>query len=168
MAKNFDRIALTLAVMPVGKAVTPAEIEASVNNGPYAAKYISFLRRLGFDISVQKDGRNVVSYTIVSEPADAEAHRSSVVAAKAVKCARAKVAKVKPAKAAKQPKARLSKQTPIKAAARNILADKADQEADRLLAEIGMKNAGEYAGGTYSVDPDWDSMDGIEVSNFLK
>jgi hypothetical protein len=66
---------------------------------------------------------------------------------------------------------RQSKQTssaPVQKAARQVLKDRADAEADRLLAEIGMKNAGEYAGGTYSVDPDWDSMDGIDVANFLK
>ena len=75
------------------------------------------------------------------------------------------------AKASKPVKARQSKQTasaPVKKAARQVLKDRADAEADRLLAEIGMKNAGEYAGGTYSVDPDWDSMDGIDVANFLK
>ena len=165
MAKNFDRIALTLAVMPVGKAVTPAEIEASVNNGPYAAKYISFLRRLGFVISVQKDGRNVVSYTIESEPADAALHRAH------------KEPKAKSAPAAKAPKAskpakvRQSKQTApekTKKAARNVLKDRADAEADAILAEIGLRNGGEVGGGTYSVDPDWDSMDGIDVANFLK
>lgn len=167
MAKNFDRIALTLAVMPVGVAVTPAEIEASVNNGPYAAKYISFLRRLGFVISVQKDGRNVVSYTIESEPADAAVHRAH----KEPKAKAAKAPKVKAPKASKPVKARQSKQTApekTKKAARNVLKDRADAEADAILAEIGLRNGGEVGGGTYSVDPDWDSMDGIDVANFLK
>lgn len=164
MAKNYDRIALTLAVMPVGKAVTPAEIEASVNNGPYAAKYISFLRRLGFVISVQKDGRNVVSYTIDSEPADAAEHRAH----KASMSPKPKAAKTPKVKAPKPVKAKVSKQTPVKKAARNVLQERADKEADSILAEIGLKRGGEYAGGTYSVDPDWDSMDGIDVANFLK
>ena len=82
---------------------------------------------------------------------------------------KAKVAKAP--KVSKPVKVRQSKQTPsapVKKAARNVLKERADAEADRLLAEIGMKNAGEYAGGTYSVDPDWDSMDGIDVANFLK
>jgi predicted Zn-dependent protease len=167
MSKNFDRIALTLAVMPVGKAVAPAEIEASVNNGPYAAKYISFLRRLGFTVSVQKNGRNVVSYTIDAEPENAAEHRALKSAAP--KAPKAKAAKAP--KAAKQPKARLSKQTPAKKAkkpAREVLKERADKEADAILADIGLRTGGEYAGGTYSVDPDWDSMDGIDVANFLK
>ena len=167
MSKNFDRIALTLAVMPLGKAVTPAEIEASVNNGPYAAKYISFLRRLGFTVSVQKNGRNVVSYTIDAEPENAAEHRASKAAAPKAPKAKA----VKAPKAAKQAKVRVSKQTPAKGSkksARQVLQDRADKEADAILADIGLKSGGEYAGGTYSVDPDWDSMDGIDVGNFLK
>lgn len=171
---------LTLQLFEVGKAVTPSEINAHVGRGDYAAKYISFLRgRHGFEFSVQKDGRTVVSYTLVSEPdnaADVRAKAIAAPAAKAVAAAHgaAKAVKAKAPKAAKPAKAakvRQSKQTaPAKTqkAARNVLKDRADAEADRLLAEIGMKNAGEYAGGTYSVDPDWDSMDGIDVANFLK
>jgi hypothetical protein len=82
-----------------------------------------------------------------------------------------KAAKVAKTKASKPVKVRQSKQTasaPVKKAARQVLKDAADKQADALLAELNMKNAGEYAGGTYSVDPDWDSMDGIDVANFLK
>lgn len=158
---------LALQLFEVGKAVTPSEINAHVGRGDYAAKYISFLRgRHGFEFSVQKDGRTVVSYTLVSEPDNAADVRAKATAVKPVKVAKPKAAK--PAKAAK---VRQSKQTALaktQKAARNVLKDKADAEADRLLAEIGMKNAGEYAGGTYSVDPDWDSMEGIDVANFLK
>lgn len=164
---------LALQLFEVGKAVTPSEINAHVGRGDYAAKYISFLRgRHGFEFSVQKDGRTVVSYTLVSEPDNAADVRANATAAPATKAVKpVKVAKPKAAKPAKAAKVRQSKQTaPAKTqkAARNVLKDRADAEADRLLAEIGMKNAGEYAGGTYSVDPDWDSMDGIDVANFLK
>ena len=159
----------------IGKAVTPSEINAHVGRGDYAAKYISFLRgRHGFDFSVQKDGRTVVSYTLISEPdnaADVRAMATGSGSVKAAKAAKPKAAKAAKPKASKPVKARQSKQTataPVKKAARNVLKEKADREADALLAEIGMKNAGEYAGGTYSVDPEWDSMDGIDVANFLK
>lgn len=155
-----------LAVIELNKPVTPAEINAHVGTGDYAAKYISFLKnRYGFGFTVQKDGKTVVSYTMVSEPANVAELRAAQPKSKTAPAPKAKTPKVK-AKA--QPKARLSKQTPIKAAARNILKEKADKEADRLLAEIGAKNAGEVGGGTYSVDSDWDSMDGIDVANFLK
>jgi hypothetical protein len=162
---------LTLQLFEIGKAVTPKEINDHVGRGDYAAKYISFLRnRHGFEFSVQKDGREVVSYTLLMEPKNAAEVRARATAAPAA----VKTAKVKAApkvKASKPIKVRQSKQTPsapVKKAARQVLKDHADAEADRLLAEIGMKNGGEYAGGTYSVDPDWDSMDGIDVANFLK
>lgn len=159
----------------IGKAVTPSEINAHVGRGDYAAKYISFLRgRHGFEFSVQKDGRTVVSYTLIYEPdnaADVRAMAAGSGSVKAAKAAKPKAAKAAKPKASKPVKARQSKQTataPVKKAARNVLKERADKEADALLAEIGMKNAGEYAGGTYSIDPDWDSMDGIDVANFLK
>ena len=152
----------------IGKAVSPSDINKHVGRGDYAAKYISFLRnRHGFEFSVQKDGREVVSYTLTAEPENSKLVRDLAVAAKAVKAA--KPAKAPKAKAAAKPvKAKLSKQTPVAKAARNVLKEKADAQADALLRDLGMKNAGEYAGGTYSVDPDWDSMDGIDVANFLK
>lgn len=167
---------LALQLFEVGKVVTPSEINAHVGRGDYAAKYISFLRgRHGFEFSVQKDGRTVVSYTLVSEPdnaADVRAKATAAPAAKAVAAAhgaaKAVKAKAVKAKAVKPAKVKVSKQTPVKKAARNVLQDKADKEADALLRDLGMRNAGEYAGGTYSVDPDWDSMDGIDVANFLK
>lgn len=159
---------LALQLFELGKAVTPKEINDHVGRGDYAAKYISFLRgRHGFEFSVQKDGRTVVSYTLIAEPKNAAEVRAKATAAPAAKAPKAKAAAK--TKAAKPAKVRQSKQTaPVAKAARNVLKERADAEADRLLAEIGMKNAGEYAGGTYSVDPDWDSMDGIDVANFLK
>jgi hypothetical protein len=164
---------LALQLFKIGEPVSPSDINKHVGYGDYAAKYISFLKnRHGFDFSVQKDGRAVVSYTLTAEPANAADVRAmAVTAPKQAKVKATKAAKVAKPKASKPVKVRQSKQTPsapVKKAARNVLKDHADAEADRLLAEIGMKNGGEYAGGTYSVDPDWDSMDGIDVANFLK
>lgn len=160
---------LALQLFEVDKSVTPKEINAHVGRGDYAAKYISFLKnRHGFTFTVQKDGREVVSYTLAAEPANAAEVRAKATEVAPAKVAKVKVPKVKAEKKTKT-KVRKSKQTaPAAKAARTVLKDKADQVADALLAEIGMKNAGEYAGGTYSVDPDWDSMDGIDVANFLK
>ena len=162
---------MVLDIMNVGTTLTPSEIDKHVGNGNYASKHIWFLGKLGFKFDIKKDGRSVISYTMTDEPdnvAEIRAGGSAAKPAKSVKSPKVKVAKVaKP----KQVKVRVSKQTPeapVKKAARNVLKDRADAEADRLLAEIGMKNGGEYAGGTYSVDPDWDSMDGIDVANFLK
>jgi hypothetical protein len=152
---------------------TPDEINAHVGKGNYASKYICYLKLEGYEIETVKDGRTVVEYKFISDGDSAIREYKWVPPAQRgqVKTPKVKAAKATKPKASKPVKVRQSKQTPsapVKKAARNALKDRADAEADRLLAEIGMKNAGEYAGGTYSVDPDWDSMDGIDVANFLK
>lgn len=154
-------------------SATPAEINAHVGKGNYAAKYVCYLKLYGYEIETVKDGRTVTEYKFISDGDSATRNFKWVAPADRgkVKTPKVKAAKVAKPKASKPVKVRQSKQTPsapVKKAARNALKDRADAEADRLLAEIGMKNAGEYAGGTYSVDPDWDSMDGIDVANFLK
>lgn len=156
-------------------SATPAEIEAHVGAGPYASKYICYLKLRGYEIETVKTGRTVTEYKFISDGDSATREYQWVPPAQRGKTAAPKQKKVKAAakpKASKPVKVRQSKQTAsaekVVKAARNVLKEKADREADALLAEIGMKNAGEYAGGTYSVDPDWDSMDGIDVANFLK
>lgn len=160
-------------------SATPDEINTHVGRGNYAAKYVCYLKLEGYEIETIKAGRTVTEYKFISDGDSATrnyqwvppAQRGKTAAPKQKKTKIARDAKAVFEKASKSIKVRQSKQTPsapVKKAARNVLKDRADAEADRLLAEIGMKNAGEYAGGTYSVDPDWDSMDGIDVANFLK
>lgn len=144
-----------LAVMQVGKPVTPSEINACVGTGDYAAKYISFLKnRYGFDFSVQKNGRQVVSYTMLKEPSNVAELRGAQP--------KQKVAKVKAPKVAKPSKA----QKVIAKVAPSVKQVK-DAEADRLLAELNMKNAGEVAGGSYSIDNDWDSVEGMDLKALI-
>jgi hypothetical protein len=152
---------------------TPAEINDHIGKGNYASKYICYLKLLGYEIETVKDGRTVTEYKFISDGDSATRNYQWVPPAKRGQTAtpKVKIAKAPKTKAAKPVKVRQSKQTaqaPVKKAARNALKERADKEADALLRELGMKNAGEYAGGTYSVDPDWDSMDGIDVANFLK
>src|SRR5665213_4022680 len=66
-----------LSVIKLNEPVTPSQINIQVGTGDYAAKYISFLRKDGFEFSTQKDGRQVVSYTLVKEPANVERFRSA-------------------------------------------------------------------------------------------
>jgi len=160
-----------LAFLKEKGTATPAQIEKHVGQGAYASKYVCYLKLRGFEIETVKTGRTVTEYKFVSDGDSATRDYQWVPPAQRGANATPKQKKVKAPKASKPIKVRQSKQTPsapVKKAARNILKERADAEADRLLAEIGMKNAGEYAGGTYSVDPDWDSMDGIDVANFLK
>ena len=67
-----------LAVIKLNKPVTPKEINDYVGTGDYAAKYISFLNtRYGFTIEAQKDGRTVVAYVCIAEPANVAALRAT-------------------------------------------------------------------------------------------
>lgn len=131
-----------LGVIKMGKPVTPAEINAHVGTGDYAAKYISFLKnRYGFTFSVQKNGRQVVSYTLLKEPKNVEALRGSQPKVKAAKVAVAKVAK--PAKAAK-----IASAVSVKPA-----------KVDVVQKQFG--STGEVS--SFNVDGDFDSMDGVDV-----
>ena len=74
-----------LAVFPLGATVTPDVINKHVGTGDYAAKYVSFLNtRFGFKIVANKDGRRVVSYTMIAEPDNVATLRGSTAATKIV------------------------------------------------------------------------------------
>lgn len=149
-------------------SATPDEINAHVGKGNYAAKYVCYLKLHGYEIETVKNGRTVTEYKYISDGDSATRNFKWVAPADRDKPKAVKAVKAPKAKAVKVRQSKQTAQAPVKKAARNVLKERADKEADALLAEIGMKNAGEYAGGTYSVDPDWDSMDGIDVANFLK
>ena len=156
--------------------VTPQELNDFVGAGNYASKYVCYLKLEGHEIVANKQGRTIVSYTYVGAGDSATKEYKWVAPAKrgaapaAPKAKKTAAPKVKAVKVAKPVKVRQSKQTaqPAQKAARNVLKERADKEAEAILADLGMRTGGEYAGGTYSIDPDWDSMDGIDVANFLK
>lgn len=74
-----------LGAIQLNKPVTPTEINDHVGTGNYAAKYITFLRRMGFNFDTTKDGRTVTGYILVSEPANAAEIRAAVPKAKTPK-----------------------------------------------------------------------------------
>ena len=120
-------------------SATPAEIEAHVGAGPYASKYICYLKLRGYEIETVKTGRTVTEYKFISDGDSATREYQWVPPAKRGQAAAPKQKKAKAAakpKASKPVKARQSKQTAtptVKKAARNVLKEKADKEADALL-----------------------------------
>lgn len=162
-----------LAVLQLGKTVTPQDINDHVGTGDYAAKYVSFLNtRYGFTITANKDGRRVVSYTVIAEPANAADLRAQTpkaakakVAAKAPKVAAPKAAKA-PAKSAKSvadiKAANLAKLKEV--AANRTKAAKRVREFDDVTEQFG--TSGEV-GTSFNVDRDWDSIDGLDLSKLL-
>jgi len=188
-----------LAVLQMGKTVTPKEINDHVGTGDYAAKYVSFLNtRYGFTITANKDGRKVVSYTMIAEPANAAELRSATPKTKV-----AKPKAVKAPKAAKV-KANIAQPTFVPKVAKALAAEnaaivRAVTEAENI-AEIKAKNletmkkvaakfkpkaakkakkvrdyddvteqfgtSGEV-GTSFSVERDWDSIDGLDLQKLL-
>jgi hypothetical protein len=167
-----------LAVFPLGATVTPDVINSHVGTGDYAAKYVSFLNtRYGFKITANKDGRKVVSYTMIAEPDNAATLRAAQP--KAAKAKAAKVAKV-PApikvveKAIKAANKSISNKAAIKAknletlkavAAKRKAAPKSKvREYDDVTETFG--TSGEV-GTSFNVDRDWDSVEGLDLSKLL-
>lgn len=137
---------LTLELFAKGAVQTPSEIDAFVGNGPYASKHIWFLRKLGHDITINKNGRTVVSYVY-----------NGVGTATAVAPKPAKVAKAKPAKVAVPA---VAKTKAVKSAAASFMAKR---KADAVTKQFG--SSGEVS--SFGVDADWDSMEGVDVKSLV-
>jgi hypothetical protein len=179
-----------LAVIKMGVPVTPTEINDYVGTGDYAAKYISFLRtRNGFEFTIQKDGRKVVSYTMIKEPADVEALRNLQPKAKTTKAPKAKVAKAPKVKASKvlgltmaeanEIREEVASERALEIKAKNLetmkkvaakfkptKAKKAKKvrEFDDVTEQFG--TSGEV-GTSFSVERDWDSIEGLDLQKLL-
>ena len=135
------------------------------STGDYAAKYVSFLNtRYGFNITANKDGRKVVSYTVIAEPSNASDLRSQQPKAPKVKTA--KVAAPKPAKPSKTMAASVAD---IKAAnlaklkevaANRSKAAKKVREFDDVTETFG--SSGEV-GTSFSVYRDFDSFEDVDL-----
>ena len=122
------------------------------------------ISRYGFTITANKDGRRVVSYTVIAEPSNASDLRSQQPKAPKVKTA--KVAAPKPAKPSKTMAASVAD---IKAAnlaklkevaANRSKAAKKVREFDDVTETFG--SSGEV-GTSFSVDRDFDSFEDVDL-----
>lgn len=174
------RVKPIIHLIALNKSVTPSQIDDLVrpagSSKNYSAKYITFLRLLGFDFSVQKDGRKIVSYTCTVEPANAANVRNvgaKVTKAKAAKASAPKAAKVVKTAAPKVAAKSAKSVADIKAAnlaklkevgANRAKAAKRVREFDDVTEQFG--TSGEV-GTSFNVDRDWDSMEGVDISKLL-
>lgn len=142
---------LLLQIMQVGTTLAPTEIDKHVGNGPYASKHIWFLGKLGFKFDIVKQGRTVVSYTLLSEPANAASIRNPVVATKVVKTKATPVAK------------KVAKSAPTKVAITAAKTKTKKVKVDAVTKQFG--TSGEVS--SYGVDADWDSMEGVDVRSLV-
>jgi hypothetical protein len=176
-----------LAVIQLNKPVTPTEINDCVGTGDYAAKYISFLRRDGFVFDTTKDGRRIVSYTLIAEPVNVAYFRG--LQPKRDKLAEqvkreGKTYEVLKAKGelfsqkAAKAKAKVKTEDEIKAAnlatmqkvsakiSKKVAASKPKKRkvVDYVEKELG--STGEIA-TSFTVDGDWDSMEGVNIKALI-
>jgi len=175
-----------LAVIQLNKPVAPSVINQCVGTGDYAAKYISKLRKDGFEFTSTKDGREIVSYTLVAEPSNAAYFRNMQPKVKGAK----KAVVAKPAKT-KKPKVIITKalqksvaveiaKTDAAIKAANLAKMKAitakntkkvaakKRKIDKLVDEVenAFGTTGEITGS--AVDAGWDSMENVNVRDFLR
>ena len=169
--RYIKRAARVLPAIQPGVPFTPETIDQIVG-GEYSSKFVFYLRELGFEFSNNKDGRKIVSYTLIKEPADAAAIRGATASAPRGKNAAPKAPKVKAAKVAKPAKSTKSI-AEIKAAnlaklkavgAKQTKVAKRVREYDDVTEQFG--NSGEV-GTSFNVDRDWDSIEGLDLQKLL-
>ena len=69
-ANGKTQVEMVLELLQSGKEVSPVNINA-VTNTKYASKFISTLRKEGYEIKSVKEGRSVIAYVLLNAPAAA-------------------------------------------------------------------------------------------------
>ena len=148
-----------LEIAKLNKPVSPSEINDYVGNGNYASKHVLYLRGHGYEFSTVKDGRTVTSYTLIKVPSD---HEQLISAAynKKNKVKAPKAAKTVAAKTVKVPKQKVK--APTKAEIKSANLAKLKAVGAKYNAENNIPKA-----SSFSVDGDWDSIDGLDLKNLL-
>lgn len=185
------RVKPIIHLIVLGQAVTPTEISAIVrpegSTKDYSAKYITFLRLLGFDFSVSKQGRKIVSYTTIKEPANVSDIRAAGPKTKKSKTVKASVAKKTAPKksvtkiATKSEEVKTTKAPVVKkvAAAKKTVAKGGSAANLAKLKEVGarFKKVSKHVdpvedtfgttGELGAIDGGWDSIEGLDLSKLL-
>jgi superfamily II DNA/RNA helicase len=170
-----------LAVFELNVPVTPKEINDCVGTGDYAAKYVSFLNtRYGFTITAQRNGRTVVSYTMVAEPKNVEELRNTKAKVKTKVEPKVKVAKTKAKPVTKtKTKAKVEPKAKVEVKAKESNLDKIKKAAEKLnKTKVKVSKPKEFkvdkteetfgsSGAVGSIDAGWDSIDGVDIRSIV-
>lgn len=177
MAKN-TALDLALDLFKSKKTVTPAEINKHVGKGNYASKYVLYLKLHGHDISTNKQGRTVVNYTYngLNKNVDTNMKVSERRARNFLNTNSNKtVVKVAPTKAASAPtkKAKSVKAKPERTTGKKpVMTKKEIKKATAAIMALREKDAKRkvekelvkpVAASSFTVDPDWDSAENLNV-----
>jgi ribosomal protein L10 len=123
------------------------------------------LKQLGYVIDVTKDGRTVLSYTLMKEPPNTKEIRAQFANdCKGVRAGPAKKAPVKKAPAKAPTKKAPVKKAPAKAPTKKKLKVMSVEDVKAAMANKTIPSA-----SSFSVDPDWDALDVsvAELANIL-
>jgi len=189
--RYIKRAARILPVIQVGVPFAPSAIDQIVG-GAYSSKFVFYLRELGFEFTQQKDGRKIVSYTLVKEPADVATIRgaspsktrsgaksATKVAAKSAVTTETEVSA--PVKKTSESKAKKTSAKKVAAAKKSAPVVARGGNAANLakLKEIGKKFkkmeredreaflTEDVPATSFSLDGDWDSVEGLDLSKLL-
>lgn len=166
--RYIKRAARVLPAIQPGVPFNPEAIDQIVG-GEYSSKFVFYLRELGFEFTQSKDGRKIVSYTLIKEPADAAAIRGATASAPRGAAKAPKVKAAKPAKPATSTKSvadiKASNLAKLKAVgAKQAKVAKRVREYDDVAQQFG--NSGEVA-TSFNVDRDWDSIEGLDLQKLV-
>lgn len=201
--RYIKRAARILPIIQMGVPFTPSAIDSMIG-GAYSSKFVFYLRELGFEFSQQKDGRKIVSYTLIKEPADAATIRSATPSKARGRGGAAKTPKAKAPKVAKAPKATGDKLAKAVTRWQDATNDKSGKTIvgtekkaaktkapKKSVADIKAKNLAklkavgerfnkankpmtdaeilrdEPKATSFSLDGDWDSVAGLDLSKLL-
>jgi len=163
-----------LALFKSETKLTPKQINDAVGRGNYAAKHVLYLKLSGHDIETEKQGRSVVSYTYKGldpnfdasvKPVDRRA--KTMLATKVVpKSVVAKAAEV-PVPATKPVKAKTEKKAKKVVEIADVPVMDRAVKSRKKMDEVEEPFGSSGSVGSYSVDPDWDSVNSTDIRHLL-
>lgn len=134
-----SQLIAALDILKDKKTLTPTELTKAIGvDIKYASKFVTYLRFYGYLIDANKNGKSVVSYTYVGESANLKPIPTS--ATRTVK--------------AKAPK---------KAVKSAMTKEEIKQAAEKLHSLRNASSGAKVSATSFSVDPDWDSVDDVKT-----
>lgn len=152
--------------------LTPEEIDQRVGRGPYASKYVCFLKALGHNIDTVKDGRKVLRYVYGGSRLLPLGLPTPSVHKRPKKATNKKPRKPKAPKAPvelteEQIRAKnlaLMRKILLKNKPKKVAKPRRDMYGDIVEQEFG--TSGEIA-KSYNIDKDWDSVEGLDIQELI-
>jgi hypothetical protein len=159
-----------LDIIKLNVPFAPSEVNDYVGTGDYCAKYITFLRRDGFVFESVKDGRKIVSYTLVKEPDNVADFRNLQPKAKATKAPKEKKVAAKKVTPAEKKASAVKKVAALRKGGNAKNLEKLKAIGKTFVPKIDSDEPAEVFGDSGvvgSVDSGWDSLEGVNLKDLI-